>query len=845
MRRANRVASALRARGINRGDLVAVSLDRSIEQIVSIVGVLLAGAAYVPIDPHGPIERRRFVLADSRPRVIITTAALAPSLPSAVRDTIATIEMLEIDEVGPNITDAAQPLGTPQDVAYVIYTSGSTGTPKGVLNQHDGIANHLAWMAESFPLSVNDRVLGKTPTVFDVSVWELFWPLSQGACVVLASPGGERDPAYLVQAIESHGITNVHFVPTVLRVVLERDDLHRCRSLTRVICSGETLTAELRDRFFDRMPGPPALINLYGPTEAAVHVTGWVCAPRETGPVPIGRPLPNVRTYIVDENLGAVSEGVRGELLLGGPQVARGYLGRPELTGERFIPDPFAGDQARCYRTGDCVSWRADGAIDFWGRYDAQVQIGGARVELGEIEAVLRRHPAVGDAAVLLRETESSRRLVAYLRRAHADGVRSDPSVESMREMMEGTLPDYMMPSRFLWLDEFPVTPTGKLDRQALPDVDAVRPRIEQAFAPPHAGTEARLERLWRNELRIDPIGRDDDFYVLGGDSLGAVRLSAAIEAEFGIDVPPGELLRSPTIALLASRLDTNHARTSATSTIVTLRAGNGEPPLYLPPSFGGELFYWGDFVRNLRPGRPVYGLTLPNVDDGVDLGTLAAKLVCDLIAFQPEGPYHLAGYSFSAALALEMAQQLLSSGRKMGVLAMIDYGPGEPDTWPARARSLVHFVTNLPYWLQDDILQDGWVSVARRVQRKLASWRRRLVPVSLKTVHPAEDAFDQMFDREEVTDDYRRLAIERLDAFYRYAPAVYGGQILLFRARCRPLSHSLAPMLGWDHYAVGEFERVAVACNHDNILTPPHVGVIAARLDEALASAAPLILPG
>ena len=230
------------------------------------------------------------------------------------------------------------PIGAPQDLAYVIYTSGSTGTPKGVVNQHDGVSNHLAWMAETFPLSMDDRVLAKTPAVFDVSVWEWFWPLSQGACLVLARPDGEKDPDYLLDAIESQGITNIHFVPTLLRVLLERPDLDRCRSLQRVICSGEALTPELRDQFFERMPGPPALVDLYGPTETAVHVTGWVCRPGETGPVPIGRPLPNVRAYIVDEALNAVPEGVRGELLIGGVQVARGYLRRPELTRQRFVP---------------------------------------------------------------------------------------------------------------------------------------------------------------------------------------------------------------------------------------------------------------------------------------------------------------------------------------------------------------------------------------------------------------------------------------------------------------------------------------------------------------------------
>jgi amino acid adenylation domain-containing protein len=858
MQQARRLAHVLRARGIGRDDLVAVCIDRSIEQIVSVLGILLAGAAYVPIDPQGPTERRRFMLEDSRPRAIVTSAAFAESIPIELRGILLTLDTLSFDKGSFDkgsldkesldtaahdaaAGDAPLPIGTPQDVAYVIYTSGSTGTPKGVLNQHDGVSNHLAWMADTFPLSTDDRVLGKTPAVFDVSVWEWFWPLSQGACLILTRPGGEKDPPYLLDAIESYGITNIQFVPTLLRLFLERPDLDRCRTLQRVVCSGEALTAELRDRFFERMPGPPALIDLYGPTESAVHVTGWVCTPGETGPVPIGRPLPNVRAYIVDEALNAVPEGVQGELLIGGVQVARGYLRRPELTRERFVPDPFLDDpSARCYRTGDCVSWRADGAIDFFGRYDSQVQLGGVRVELGEIEAALRLHPAVGDAAVLVRETEASKRLVAYLRRADVGGTEPDPSVDSLRRFLADTLADYMTPGWYVWLDEFPVTPTGKLDRRALPKPEGARPPIEQAFEPPQAGTEARLARIWCDVLQLDRVGRQDDFHLLGADSLSALRLFEAITQEFGIELPLVELLRSPTIALLASRLDAGEAHAPTTS-IVTLRVGEGQQALYLPPSMGGELLYWRELVQALAPGRPVYGFALPaDCEDPTDLHALAAALVRDLVAFQPEGPYHLAGYSFSAAVAFEMAQQLRASGRRVGVLAMIDYGPGLPDAWPGRLRTAGHFVANLPYWLRYDILQAGWGSVAARVRRKLTTVGDKIVHMGRPSpAQSAERAVDEMFDQQ-LPEAHRRLVIDQLDAYYRYQPVAYGGRILLFWARCRPLFHDLAPDLGWTLYAADGFQRVVVACNHDNILMLPHVGVIAAALDEALSACEP-----
>ena len=837
MRQARRLARALGERGIERDDLVAVCLERSIDLIVGILGVLLAGAAYVPIDPNAPSERRLFMLRDSDPRAILTNTALARAMSVPVRERVLLLDTLVDMTAAPSAASEPPPrTGTPADVAYVIYTSGSTGDPKGVANQHDGVSNHLAWMAETFPLSAADCVLAKTAPVFDVSVWEWFWPLSQGACLVLAPPGAEKNPRELLDLIESHGVTNLHFVPALLRLFLARSDLARCRSLRRVFCSGEALAADLRDQFFARMPGPPVLIDLYGPTETGIHVTGWVCRPGEGGPVPIGRPLPNVRAYIVDEALNAVPEGVRGELLIGGLQVARGYLRRPELTWDRFVPDPFSDDPAaRCYRTGDCVAWRADGAIDFFGRYDSQVQLAGARVELGEIEAALRRHPAIADAAVVVWETEAATRLVAYLRRAQVGGREPDPSTDSLRRDLSNTLLDYMIPSRFLWLDDFPVTATGKLDRRALPHPDVARQLVDQAFEPPRAGTEARLAALWRDKLLVKRVGRHDEFRELGGDSLIALLLCEAIATEFGVDLSPAEFLQSPTIAQLSSRVDAG-TTPRATTGVVELRAGHGQA-LYLPFSMGGQLLHWRELVRALESERPVYGLSLPaGSEAAADLPALATAMVRDLVRFQPQGPYHLAGYSFSAAVAFEIAQQLRASGREVGVLAMIDYGPEEPPGWLARVRTVGYFIENLPFWLRYDVLQADWTSVAARVRRKVATLCGKLLHLGRPdTGRDAAWAVDEIFGDRPLPEAHRRLAIDHLDAFYRYRPEAYDRRILLFWARCRPLFHALAPDLGWRHFAGKGFERIIVACNHDNILVQPHVGVIAAGIEKAI----------
>ncbi|MFB9839736.1 amino acid adenylation domain-containing protein, partial [Actinoallomurus acaciae] len=396
-RRVERLAERLRAVGVGPDDRVAVAMERSLELPVALLGVLAAGGAYVPLDSGHPPERRAFMLADSGARVLLTRTGphdAPPAFPGPV---------LVLDPSGEAPGDGhAPPDPHPDDLAYVIYTSGSTGSPKAAMTSHRAIANKLAWMQDAYGLTSGDRVLQKTPVGFDVSIWELFWPLMAGARLVLARPGGHRDPAYLVEVIRRAGVTVLHFVPSMLRAFLAAPGVERCGTVRHVICSGEALTAELAERSFERLPGA-RLHNLYGPTEAAVQVTAWECRPGDRT-TPIGFPIANVHAFVVDADLRPLGPGEAGELLIGGVAPARGYLGRPGLTAERFVPDHLSGASgARLYRTGDRARRRGDGALEFLGRLDDQVKIRGVRIEPGEVAAVLSRHEAVGGAAVVAR----------------------------------------------------------------------------------------------------------------------------------------------------------------------------------------------------------------------------------------------------------------------------------------------------------------------------------------------------------------------------------------------------------------------------------------------------------
>jgi amino acid adenylation domain-containing protein len=602
-RRANQLAHHLRARSVGPDVLVGICLERSLELVIALLGVLKAGGAYLPLDPSYPPERLAFMLDDAQAAVLITTmddgrwTMDEETQPESLHELGLTIDVMRASPAA--IVNRKSKIVNADNLAYMIYTSGSTGSPKGALNSHRGIVNRLLWMQETYALDGGDRVLQKTPYSFDVSVWEFFWPLITGAALVLARPGGHQDATYLAQLIDTQQITTLHFVPSMLQVFVAT----RCagRSLRRVICSGEALAFDLQARFHARLDAE--LHNLYGPTEAAIDVTAWACRRGDDRqPLPIGRPIANTQIYLLDRQLQPAPVGVPAELYIGGVQLARGYHRRPDLTAERFVPNPFVKDEGGrlkaeerqfilhpssfiLYKTGDLARYRPDGAIEFLGRRDHQVKLRGFRIELGEIEATLAQHPAVRETVVLVRaDIADDQRLVAYV--VEGSGVRDQGSEEAstehltpdprslipvLRDFLAERLPAYMIPAAFVLLDALPTTPNGKIDRAALPAPGHARSAPEDTFVAPRTGVEQEVASIWSELLGVERVGVNDNFFALGGHSLLMTQVVSRIWAALDVEMPIQSFFQDPTVAGLALKITQLRAAQHDDSTISRL----------------------------------------------------------------------------------------------------------------------------------------------------------------------------------------------------------------------------------------------------------------------------------
>ena len=675
--RATGLARHLQGLGAGPEVLVGIVAERSTELMVGLLGTLLSGAAYVPLEPTYPVERLRFMAADAGLGILLVQQGFeqlaSGLLPAGETGRANALPIVPLTPVGPLGTDGASGTGrsglpaadAPPDagrLAYTIYTSGSTGRPKGAMNSHAGPVNRLLWMIGHYRIDAGERFLQKTPFGFDVSVWELFVPLVCGARLEMARPGGHRDPAYLAALIAERGITTAHAVPSMLRELLEVPGVEACAaSLRRVVASGEALTPDLVARFYERLGAGsddgPRLLDLYGPTETAIEVTHWPCPapdPRAVPePIPIGRPVDNASVQVADANLSAVPVGVVGELLLGGVPVGRGYLGRPGLTAERFVPDPFSETPgARVYTSGDLARWRPDGVIEFLGRIDHQVKVRGVRMELGEIESALGELDGVRQAVVLAlpsghpgsaADASSDRRLVAFvLPEATADGA-DPPGDEALRAALARRLPEAMVPTGFVIVESLPQLPSGKVDRKALAaSADPRDWRLGSAteHVPPRTVVEAEVAAIWRELLEPDTpprapsetadeapalrIGVHDDFFRLGGHSLLVTRLVAHLRERLGVDLPVRTVFEAPTLGALAAAVEAAPRAAAPPLRRIDRKLPDGSAR-ELPLSFSQERLW---FLDRMEPGRAWYNLPAAvRLSGRLDVPALARSL--------------------------------------------------------------------------------------------------------------------------------------------------------------------------------------------------------------------------
>jgi aspartate racemase len=805
--RANQLAHYLRKKGVKKDVPVGICLKRSVELTVALLGVMKAGGACLPLDPDYPSERLAYMLEDSLAPVLLTQPGLRPQLEGAKSEMVH----FSSDWIILEGCSREKPSGPsdPESLAYVIYTSGSTGKPRGVMLPHRGLVNHHVAAIELYGLEPSDRTLQFSSLSFDIAIEEIFPTWIAGGTVVMRTEEMPLAGAGFLRWIRQRGIT-VLDLPTAYWHELVRELTESGASLPKslrlLIVGGEKASASAFASWLKCGGGRVRWVNTYGPTEASIIVTSY--EPDASQPIPenlpIGRAIANTQLYILDEQLRPVPVGAPGELYISGPGVARGYLGRPEMTAEKFIADPFSSDSgARLYKTGDLVRSLDDGNIEFLGRADFQVKIRGFRVELGEIEAVLEKHPGVAQAVVLAHEVNGEKRLAGYV-----IASRAQPSSRELGQYLKDHLPEYMVPADFVFLESMPLTPNGKVDRRALPRPEARDVERQEDFVAPRDEFESTMTRLWEQVLGKRPISVRDNFFEIGGHSLAAARLMGQVEKEFGKKLLLTDLLQAPTIEELVAmvRLDVPSAARSA---VIALQPLGSKPPFFFVHGLGGSVLRFRDLARHMAPDQPFFGIQAQGLDGTQPclqrVEDMADVYLEHLRAAQPEGPYFLGGYSFGGYVALEMARRLLAQGDEVRALVLLD-------TYAGESKSLVGRFLTLSTGEKIAYLR-------KRAERYRKGIKRRI---------------DFMFLPPAVKNVRRTLAA----AENNYRLRAYPDRILLFRASEKGLRGLEDSSGGWHKYAGGGLELHEIDGDHGNILNEPNVRLLAAELRHCLERA-------
>jgi len=688
--RANQLAHALRRRGVGRGKIVGICTSRSIDMVATVLAILKAGAAYLPLDPAFPPGRLRYMIEDSGLCLVVSESSLATChtcLPELTLNIDEQSERIAGESTDRLIRDgeAAQS----GDTAYLIYTSGSTGMPKGVCIHHSAAVNLLTSMRSRPGLSAQDRLLAVTTLSFDIALLELLLPLTVGSEVVLASRDDAVDGRRLLHLLQATNATVMQATPVSWRMLLEAG--WQGNPNFKALCGGEPLTCDLAEALLNRVG---QLWNMYGPTETTVWSTCCQILDARRG-LTVGKPINNTSIWVLDSKLQPCPIGVPGEIHIGGDGVASGYFNRPELTRERFIPNPYGRDSgSRLYKTGDIGRWRESGDLECLGRTDSQVKIRGFRIELGEIESALSHISGVKKAAVVPRGQADQMQLVAYL---VLDQNYSGDAAS--RESLKTKLPYYMVPASIVHVDDFPLTPNGKLDRNALPEPNTAAPSQED-LEPPRNALEVQLLDLWQTELGRSPISVSSNFFDLGGHSLLAVRIFNAIFENYGIRLHIATLIEYPTVRQLARRIgeltSSNRAAVEAIwSTVVPMQTRGELPPLFCVAGLGGNPLNLRFLVKALRMNQPFYGLQHRGVDGVLPphrtMKAMAEEFLDDIRSIQPHGPYHVAGYSTGGVAAYELARLLIAQGESVDAVILLDSYNPTCLAWPLKARIKAH----------------------------------------------------------------------------------------------------------------------------------------------------------
>ena len=813
--RSNQIARILLRKGAGPHVLVGLCLERSVEMVVALLGILKAGAAYVPLDPSYPSDRIKYVLDDARVKILVTQPGLTTSLPPTSAE-IVTVdpEWREFHSEDPGPVAA----GIESDnLAYVIYTSGSTGRPKGVQLEHRSVVNFLCSMRRNPGMTASDVLVAVTTLSFDIAGLEMYLPLLVGGKLVVASRDVTMDGRLLMQLLEQSGATIMQATPTTWRVLLESG--WKGDSKLKVLVGGEALPADLA-RQLSRCCS--SVWNMYGPTETTIWSSVYKVEGTEAKLVPIGKPIANTTFYILDENRQPVPEGAEGELYIGGEGIARGYFERDALTAEKFVHDPFSSvPAARMYRTGDLARHKQDGNVEFLGRIDHQVKVRGFRIELGEIEAVLEQYNGLNQAVVIAREdSHGDKRLVAYVVPSAPNSVTS----AALREHAQKQLPDYMVPSAFVRMPKLPLTPNGKVDRKALPAPNVSDFATAFDYIAPRDETERKLVRLWEDVLGISPIGVTASFFDLGGRSVLAARLFTKILQTFGKELPLSTLFQSPTVELLAKELQPVR-RIAEYKTVVPIQEGGSLPPFFCVHGGAGSTLFLHQLANQLGPAQPFYGIEPEGMDgkpfQRPTVEEMAAHYLGEIRKVQPNGPYYLGGYCFGGLVAFEMARKLDERGEDVALVALFSAALrfNHAEAHPAPVESSGRSGSRIARAVSSPIL------TLRNLSRA-AYWR------ALPTIRTYSYKF--LFSLGlRVPPDMRTMYVTQSlgQAEQSYKPKPYSGSLVLFYG---PGTLDYGPNLGWDGLAE-RFEHCVIGDgipdSRRDIMNEPLVEITATQL--------------